>query len=121
LNVRAIFGRPDNFAVGEFVKGGVRMLRKTYAKSRATCRVTFNLPKEVGAKDVALCGDFNGWDTSAHPMKQRKDGRFSLTISLKPGIYRYRYLLDKERWENDWAADDYVPNTYGSEDSLVII
>jgi len=55
-------------------------------------------------------------------MKRRTDGSFTLTISLKPGRqYRYRFLLDGERWENDWAAESYVPNSLGSEDSLVTI
>ena len=55
-------------------------------------------------------------------MKRRKDGSFTITISLKPGQqYRYRFLLDGERWENDWAAEAYVPNEYGSEDSVVNI
>jgi 1,4-alpha-glucan branching enzyme len=55
-------------------------------------------------------------------MKRAKDGSFSLTISLKPGRqYRYRYLLDGERWENDWAAESYTPNALGSEDSVVNI
>ncbi len=35
--------------------------------------------------------------------------------------YRYRFLLDGERWENDWAAEIYLPNSFGSEDSLVTI
>jgi len=53
-------------------------------------------------------------------MKRRKDGSFYLTISLTPGrSYRFRYLLDDTRWENDWAADQYVPNDFGSEDSVV--
>ncbi len=30
-----------------------------------------------------------------------------------------KYLLDGERWENDWAADGYVPNPFASEDSVV--
>ena len=33
--------------------------------------------------------------------------------------YRFRYLLDGERWDNDWAADAYVPNEFGSDDSLI--
>jgi 1,4-alpha-glucan branching enzyme len=55
-------------------------------------------------------------------MKRRKDGSFTLTLSLQAGReYRYRYLLDGERWENDWAADGYTPNPFGSDDSLVRI
>ena len=43
------------------------------------------------------------------------------TISFRPGVYRYRYLLDGTRWENAWDADDYVPNPYGGDDSVVVV
>jgi 1,4-alpha-glucan branching enzyme len=69
---------------------------------------------------VALCGEFNGWDPTAHPMKRQQGGRFALTLSLATGqTYRFRYLLDGTRWENDPTADAYVPNPYGSEDSVI--
>ncbi len=96
------------------------MLNKTLNKRGKTCRVTFTVPAEVGAQTVHLCGEFNGWDRTSHPLKRRRDGRFSTTITLETGrSYRFRYLLDGERWENDWQADAYVPNEYGSEDSVV--
>ncbi|MDY6838008.1 MAG: isoamylase early set domain-containing protein [Thermodesulfobacteriota bacterium] len=96
------------------------MLRKNYSKSRRSCRVTFDLPSEVNATKASLCGDFNHWSPASHPMSHRKDGRFSTTISLEAGqTYRFRYLLDGERWENDWAADGYEPNTFGSENSVI--
>jgi 1,4-alpha-glucan branching enzyme len=96
------------------------MLKKNYTKTGRSCRVTFDLPPEVKATKAALCGEFNNWSPTAHGMKNRKDGRFSTTISLQAGqTYRFKYLVDNNRWENDWAADDYVPNEYGSEDSLV--
>lgn len=96
------------------------MLKKNYSKTGSNCRVTFKLPAEVNAKKVSLCGEFNDWDVVAHPMKELKDGSFSLTLSLESGrAYRFRYLLDGERWENDWAADAYLPNSYGGDDSIV--
>jgi len=96
------------------------MLKKTYSKSGRKCRTTFKLPADASASEVYLCGDFNAWSESEHPMKQRKDGSFSLTLSLDaPGEYRFRYRLDGVRWENDWAADAYLPNEYGSEDSVL--
>lgn len=94
-------------------------MQKEYTKTRRSCRVTFELPSTVDAQSAAVCGEFSEWDPAKNPMKRKKDGRFALTISLKPGrSYRYRYLLDGERWENDWAADDYVPNEYGTQDSV---
>jgi 1,4-alpha-glucan branching enzyme len=97
-------------------------MKKSYTKTGRSCRVTFELPSEVNANTVALCGEFNDWDPIQHPMKRRKDGSFSLTVSLKPGDeYRFRYLVDGERWENDWEADKYVPNEFGTEDSVVVV
>ena len=96
------------------------MLKKNFVKSGDACRVTFKLPADVKAETVHLCGDFNNWNPTSHPMKQLKDGSFSVTISLDAGqSYRFRYLLDSERWENDWDADAYVANQYGAEDSLL--
>ena len=97
-------------------------MKKSYTKTGKSCRVTFSLPAEVGAESVALCGEFNAWDKEKHPLKRRKDGSFSTTISLKLGAaYRFRYWVDGERWENDWAADKYLPNEFGSEDSVVVL
>ena len=96
------------------------MLTKNITKKKKSCKVTFELPADVNAKTASLCGEFNDWDTKSHTMKRRKDGSFTLALSLKPGQqYRFRYLLDGKRWENDPAADGYVPNQFGSEDSLV--
>ena len=98
------------------------MLKKSYSKTGAKCRVTFKLPAEVGAETASLCGDFNEWDQEATPMKQLKDGSFSVSVSLDAdNSYRFRYFLDGERWENDWEADEYLPNEHGTEDSVVTV
>jgi 1,4-alpha-glucan branching enzyme len=94
--------------------------KTSYAKKSNTCKVTFELPAQVGAESVALVGDFNDWSPGATTMSRRKDGRFSITLSLETGRdYRYRFLVDGERWENDWDADAYVGNEFGSEDSVI--
>ena len=98
------------------------MLRKNFSKTRRFCRVTFDLPPGIQAKTVVLCGEFNGWSATAHPMEKRKDGRFSTTVSLQAGCtYRFKYLLDGKYWENDWSADGYAANRFGTEDSLIRI
>ena len=84
--------------------------------------IIFTLPGEVQASSVALCGEFNGW--SAHDIRLERggDGCWRAGVALEPGrSYRYRYLLDGERWENAWQADRYVPNPYGSTDSVVVV
>jgi len=97
-------------------------MKKSYTKTGKSCRVTFSLPADVGAESVVLCGEFNEWNKEKHPLQRRKDGSFSTTISLKSGTeYRFRYWVDGERWENDWAADKYLSNEFGSEDSVIIV
>lgn len=98
------------------------MINKAYTKTGRSCRITFELPADTGAQTASLVGDFNDWDNLAHPMKRKKDGSFSATISAKPGNrYHFRYLLDGERWVNDPDADEHVPNPYGSEDSVIAV
>ena len=92
-------------------------------KSRGTkgkARVTFTVDPRVGAQAAAVCGEWNGWSADAAVMHRDAEGGFSLTVDLDAGrTYRFRYLLDGQRWENDWAADAYVGNNFGGEDSVV--
>jgi hypothetical protein len=83
--------------------------------------VRFTLPAEVEAGTVALCGEFNNWSTHDIRLDRAGDGSWQASVALEPGrSYRYRYLLDGERWENAWDADRYVPNPYGTTDSVVV-
>ena len=87
-----------------------------------TVPVTFTLPSEVGAGDVALCADFNNWTAGSIPLSRGGDGAWQVTVPLEPGnTYRFRYLLDGLRWENAWQADRYEPNPFGSDNSVVIV
>ena len=84
--------------------------------------MTFDLPAEAQAKTAALCGEFNDWDKTSHELKRRKQGNFSITLTLEAGKeYRFRFWVDGERWENDWNPDKYVPNEFGTEDSVVVV
>ena len=81
--------------------------------------VEFRLPHAVVARSVSVVGEFNDWSPTADPMTPDGDA-FVARIWLTPGrAYRFRYLVDGERWENDWDADDYVPNEFGGDDSVI--
>lgn len=91
------------------------------ARSSAV-KIVFTLPAEVGADDVALCGEFNDWSAQDIRLTREADGAWRASVSLEPGrSYRYRYLLDGTRWENSWDADEYVVNPYGGDDSVVVV
>jgi len=96
------------------------MKKQVVSKKSKSCKVTFELPAEVNVQTANLVGEFNDWDIESLPMTRGEDGSFTVTVSLTVGqAYRFRYLLDGERWENDWTADAYVPNEFGSDDSVV--
>jgi 1,4-alpha-glucan branching enzyme len=105
-------------------KEGAMSLQKQYPKTGSNCKVTFSLSKHNAgsALNAHLVGDFNNWDRGANPMRKAKDESFTVTIDLeKNKEYQFRYLLDNDRWENDDAADKYVTNEHGSENSVVVV
>ena len=98
-------------------------LKKQYLKSKPLCKVTFRLNAEAAqdVKEAALCGDFTDWKTQPLTMKKLKSGDFTLTVDLeKDNEYQFRYLLDGEKWENDWEADAYIPSPVSIEDNSVV-
>lgn len=82
-------------------------------------RATFRLEYGVGEHEVTVVGEFNDWSRTATPM--HFDGRgYAAELVLECGrAYRFRYLIDSERWQNDWAADSYTPNEFGGDDSVL--
>ena len=77
---------------------------------------TFRCP---GAKSVAVAGDFNRWDVSAHQMAYEAQlDAWTITLALEPGRYEYKFFLDGCDWWNDPNAPT-VPNVWGSENSYV--
>jgi 1,4-alpha-glucan branching enzyme len=99
-------------------------LKKQYVKKKSCCKVTFRLPKQAApaAEMVTVVGEFNNWDKNGTKMQKLKSGDFKTTIELACNKeYRFRYLIDSSRWENDWAADKYLPNEYGDDDSVVVV
>jgi 1,4-alpha-glucan branching enzyme len=84
-----------------------------------TVPVSFAVDARDDIEEIALVGDFNDWSPTAHPML-RVDHRFSTTVHLRPGCrHRYQFLVNRERWENDWAADDYEETTEGAYVSVI--
>jgi len=99
-------------------------MKKRFLKTKPVCKVTFELPTEAtrGASKVVLVGEFNNWDAGSTLMKRRKDGSYSITLDLPVNReYQFKYLIDGH-WENDWNADNYLPNPSGDcENSVVIV
>ncbi|MDP6777686.1 MAG: isoamylase early set domain-containing protein [Candidatus Latescibacteria bacterium] len=63
------------------------------------------------AGEVFLVGTFNNWDPKGRPLKRGKAGLWRTFMSLEPGTYEYRFVVDG-LWHNDPGARA-VPNPYG--------
>lgn len=98
-----------------------KAVAKTEVPAVNTSKVTFVLPKEAveNAETVAVLGDFNNWQGGIVLTKQ-KDGSFKAAVELEKGrSYEYRFLINGEKWENDWAAEAYAPTPFGAYNSVV--
>ena len=100
-------------------------IKKQFLKTRPVCKVTFRLSKEAvnNAKSVHIAGDFNEWSEVKTPMKQLKNGSFTITLDFeKNNEYQFRYILDKQTWVNDPNADKSVPSGFaGSYNSVLSV
>ena len=99
-------------------------LKKTFSndKKKRTGTVTVSAEAAQGAKKINIAGDFNSWSSTDTPLKQGKDGSFSVKLELDADKeYQFRYLLDGYKWENDWKADKYIPAPYSNADNSVVV
>ncbi|HEY3915387.1 MAG TPA: isoamylase early set domain-containing protein [Verrucomicrobiae bacterium] len=47
-----------------------------------------------GAEQVALVGDFNGWEPAANPMQRTPDGYWTTSLELAHGHHQYQFIVD---------------------------
>jgi 1,4-alpha-glucan branching enzyme len=72
------------------------------------------------AKKVSIAGSFNKWDTKKLLAKKSSDGSWVAKLSLKPGRYEYKFLVDGN-WQNDPCCNNCVPNSFGSHNCVIEI
>lgn len=94
------------------------MLTKKFFKTKEEAEITFEFDRHDVAS-VSLCADFNNWQ--AIEMKfNKKTQTFKTKVKLPKGEnFHFKYLLDNAEWENDDKADLYLPNEFGSDNSVV--
>lgn len=76
---------------------------------------SFNAP---GASNVLLVGDFTHWQKAPISLRKTPDGIWRMTVSLPPGEYHYRFLVDGE-WRDDPECRLRVPNPFGTSNAVV--
>jgi 1,4-alpha-glucan branching enzyme len=91
------------------------MAKQKIAKQKAT--FSFVAPE---AHSVQLAGDFTGWQQSPVHLKKLKGGLWKTTVSLLPGHYEYRLLVDGE-WRDDPECKVRRANQFGGENCICVV
>ncbi len=103
---REAHGAVRNFSAGPRVENGRVVF--TYHDDRAT--------------RVELAGEFNGWDPRWGAFEQVSGGVWRVTFDApSAGRYRYKLLVDGERWVEDPGNGAKEPDPYGGFDSVLRI
>jgi 1,4-alpha-glucan branching enzyme len=100
------------------------MLKKQYIKSRDAYKVTFRLAKheqpDYEIDSVTLVADFNDWSFVDSPLVKLKNGDYKIVVELDAGKkYEFRYLINGEKWYNEWEADEYIMGDFGKDNCVI--
>jgi 5'-AMP-activated protein kinase regulatory beta subunit len=72
------------------------------------------------ALEVAVSGDFNGWDPGKHMMTNNGHGLWKKTMMLPPGQYEYKFVVDGE-WQIDPDNQCLNSNCFGTCNNILKI
>jgi 1,4-alpha-glucan branching enzyme len=84
--------------------------------SREPKRIHFEFASPT-AESVAIAGTFNEWQPQATPMIALGQGRWAKDLTLPPGAYEYRLVVDGQ-WMPDPLATETVPNPFGGVNAI---
>ena len=91
------------------------MAKQKAAKQKVT--FSFTAPE---ARAVVVAGDFTGWQEAPVALKKDKSGVWKKTISLAPGRYSYRLLVDGQ-WQDDPQCSTRQPNEFGGQNCVCVV
>ena len=84
-----------------------------------TRRVAFRLDAPAASR-VFVSGTFCDWGSDCCPMKKGRGGVWTSSMSLAPGRYEYRFLVDGAWWD-DPACPGRVWNQFGSQNCVMTV
>ncbi len=73
------------------------------------------------ARNVAIAGDFNGWNPATTPLDRDESlGVWQACVTVPPGRYRYRLVVDGQ-----WVQDPYnsyvESNPFGELNNIIVV
>jgi hypothetical protein len=119
-------GVVSGYAIHRDGRGPTEQLRAGVAGSQlpdslAPRAIKFVLIAPKAAR-VSVVGDFNGWSTSANPMREQgADGTWTVFVPLKPGLHVYSFVVDGTHFVADPTAPIAPDDGYGQKSSVVLV
>jgi chromosome partitioning protein len=90
----------------------------------ATAREIVVRFRDARAGDVRIAGDFNGWvpDRGVRSLIASEGGDrvWTKVLTLAPGTYQYRYVVDGE-WREDPTNPESAPGPTGQPNSILMV
>lgn len=75
---------------------------------------------DTPGKTVFVAGDFNDWQPIRKLEDKNGDGVYRCRLLLVPGEYQYKFLVD-DQWRSDPLNPDFIPNDFGSLNSVLTV
>ncbi|HEY0304014.1 MAG TPA: isoamylase early set domain-containing protein [Longimicrobiales bacterium] len=77
---------------------------------------------DPAARTVTVAGDFNDWDAEATELRDTDgDGVWTGLIALRPGMHKYMFVVNGEKWVTDPEAERYVDDGFGNRNAVIAI
>lgn len=92
------------------------------ARAGATHEIVRFVIAAPSAHDVALVGDFNGWNPTATPLSRDSAGSvWVVTMPLAAGTYQYAFVVDGDAWVADPSGVIALEDEFGTPSSLLTV
>ena len=95
-----------------------RMQELVKQETEAFLGATAFILKAPQAKSVYVTGSFNDWSLYENCRMSNTDGVWTLKVQLKPGTYKYQFIVDG-KWQEDPANTSIERNSFGDINSLI--
>jgi hypothetical protein len=76
---------------------------------------------DPGANSVSVIGTFNGWSPEHSRMRRDTGGTWEITLSLRPGKYAYRFLVNNRQQVLAPNCPHEESDGYGGKNSVIFV
>lgn len=94
------------------------MIKKRFFKTKDEVDVTFRTSLGQDVEGVSMVCDAHDWQ----PIQMKSSGKRNWQLRTRmpvDQVVQFRYLASGGLWFNDDGADEYVPNAFGGDNSVV--